>query len=173
MIVGKSLVLALLLAASGVALPAESDRALQGRGRSSSFQIDVPRGWEVKWTAGTDKSPDQALQVRVFTMAPLISSAKSHSITGFFYMDMVPITARLRWEKLWPGLSTELPRVDGLPGWALSEVEELRTLTAYTQFGNDVLLVHLSAPNAELYTQGKQELIEMLKSYKERVAGNP
>ncbi len=179
MIARKSLVLGLLLAASALALPAENAKTLLSHGRSSLFQIDVPGTWEVQWTAGSKKPQKGQRQVKVFELTLPTSSGEISSrgeyasISGYYYTDMVPLVARLRWEGSAPGPSTELPRMAELPAWTLVETSSTRTLTAYTQFGSDVLYMNLSAPNAELYSQGKRDLIEMLKSYKEQVAGSP
>jgi hypothetical protein len=177
----RSVVLGVILIVSSVAQPADSAKTVRGQGLSSSFQMDVPDGWKVNWTAGPSESQEGQRQVRVFDLAPISESAKeqplstrSLAISGYYYTNMVPIVARTRWEGPFSGLSTELPRIDALPAWTIVETSSVRTLTAYTQLGSDVLYIHLVAPSDGLYERGKRDLIEMLKSYKENeVARNP
>jgi hypothetical protein len=181
------LVMGVLLAAYGGAFASEPAEALRAYVRNSSFTIVVPAGWSVEWKADSTESASAKYGGRVFEIASAEGNAKGHvpTIYGSFYRNKLPAEARKRWE--WPAdQNVELAPIDGLSRWTLVEsaspitIESLtmvapgkpasgptRSLTAYRAVGWDTLYIWFRAPDDGHYEQGKQDLLEMLKSYRE------
>jgi hypothetical protein len=77
-------------------------------------------------------------------------------------------SGRVRWEA--SENFTDLPKVDGLPEWQLTEAPR-SVSNAYVPLGSDVVVVSLRAQGCGRCDEGKTVLLKVLKSYRE--VGNP
>jgi len=161
----RCLVLAGVLATSVFAATVQASEPLVLHAGNAAISIEVPAGLKVR-----------ALERRISSAYPLVELTPSNvsaletpfRIQLVYYKSRIPMAARVRWEAT--EKFTDLPRVEGLPEWQLTEAPG-SVLNAYVPLGSDVVVVSLRAQGCGRCDEGKSVLLNVLKSYRE--VGNP
>jgi hypothetical protein len=170
----RSLVLAGMLAPSTFAATVQAAEPLVLHAGKAAISIEVPAGWKVRTFE----------KRRISGADPLVELAPSNvsaldtpfRIWLVYYKFRESLDARVRWMVARPRWEAsenfaDLPTVDGLPEWKLSEARG-SVLNSYVPLGSDVVVVvSLRAQGSGRYDEGKAVFLNVLKSYKE--VGNP
>jgi hypothetical protein len=172
MISRRSLLSAVLVAASIAANGAQGDTSILGYVGSSSFWMDVPRGW--------DSDPPTASKLKVifvltpagstFDSAPAFIMGSPHANSSVAEaMDKVRAGAL---SKDPAAQITALPSLEvGKSTISLLEIRSSATrphpleTVAFIPLQNNVVVVRLSAATEEPYNRGRAALTDVLKSH--------